>query len=167
MSTWYAVHTHPQAEGRAAFHLTRQGYGVYLPRYLKRRSHARKVDHVPAPLFPRYLFVNIDESAGRWRSINSTVGVSHLVCQGTRPMEVPGEIIASIREQENETGIVSLNPTKALRPGDKVLVNAGPFDQRVGLFEELSDNQRVTLLLGLMGQQVRVQLNAELVEKVG
>lgn len=166
MSYWYAVHTHPQAEDRAAFHLTRQGYGVYLPRYLKRRSHARKIDHVAAPLFPRYLFVNIDETAGRWRSIQSTVGVSHLVCQGTRPMEVDNDIIDSIRQQENEKGMVALSPAKAFRPGDKIQVNAGPFDQQIGLFEELSDNQRVTLLLGLMGQQVRVQLNAELVEKV-
>ena len=33
---------------------------TYLPRYLKRRRHARRVDIVAAPLFPRYLFVAID-----------------------------------------------------------------------------------------------------------
>lgn len=166
MSTWYAVHTHPNLENRAVFHLSRQGYGVYLPRYLKRRSHARKVDHVPAPLFPRYLFFNIDEAAGQWRSINSTVGVSQLVCQGTRPVEVAGEIIDSIRQQENNKGLVALNPAKSFSLGDKIQVNAGPFDQRIGLFEELSDNQRVTLLLDLMGQQVRVRVNAEQVHRV-
>ena len=57
---WYAVHTHAGAETKAVWHLENQGFSVYLPRYLRRRRHARKVDWVPTPLFPRYLFVFMD-----------------------------------------------------------------------------------------------------------
>ena len=52
---WYVVQTHVHAESKAAAHLLRQGYETYLPRYLKRRRHARKIDLVSKPLFPRYL----------------------------------------------------------------------------------------------------------------
>ena len=54
MTPWCAVQTHVCAEDKAAFHLRRQGYEVFLPKHLKRRRHARRVDWVPrpAPLSP-------------------------------------------------------------------------------------------------------------------
>lgn len=66
---WYVVQTQINAEAKAAEHLALQGFSLYLPRYLKRRSHARKVDTVARPLFPRYLFVAMDVAVQRWRSI--------------------------------------------------------------------------------------------------
>ena len=72
--SWYAVQTHPHSEAKAASHLERQGYTIYLPRYLKRRRHARKVEMIAAPLFPRYLFVAVDLETQRWRAIHSTSG---------------------------------------------------------------------------------------------
>ena len=43
---WYVVHTHAHSEGKAATHLRRQGYAVYLPRVQKRIRHARRVAEV-------------------------------------------------------------------------------------------------------------------------
>ncbi len=71
---WYVVQTQVNGEAKAAQNLLRQGYEIYLPRYLKRRRHARKVDFVAKPLFPRYMFVTIDMATQRWRSIQSTFG---------------------------------------------------------------------------------------------
>ncbi len=79
--SWYVVQTHANAEVKAATHLGRQGFEVYLPRFLKRRRHARRVEIVPAALFPRYLFV-ADIASQRWRSIHSTIGVCRLLCNG-------------------------------------------------------------------------------------
>src|SRR5947209_3993566 len=59
-SQWYVAQTHPRAEAKAAEHLDRQGFHVYLPNFRKRRRHARRVETVTAPLFPRYLFVSVD-----------------------------------------------------------------------------------------------------------
>ena len=94
---WYVVQSQPNAELKAAAHLNRQGFATYLPRYVKRRRHARRVEHVPVPLFPRYLFVGIDMTTQRWRSIVSTVGVSRLICSGEAPQAVPDQIVASLR----------------------------------------------------------------------
>ena len=82
---WFVAHTHPHAEAKATAHLNRQGFEIYFPRYLKRRRHARRIETVAAPLFPRYLFVAVDLTAQRWRSIYSTVGVTRLVCNGDDP----------------------------------------------------------------------------------
>ena len=60
MDFWYVVHTHPRGESLAFVNLQRQGLEAFLPQYLKRRRHARRTQWVPAPLFPRYLFVKMD-----------------------------------------------------------------------------------------------------------
>ena len=44
--SWYVVQTHAIAEMKASMHLGRQGFEVYLPRFLKRRRHARRVEIV-------------------------------------------------------------------------------------------------------------------------
>ena len=98
---WFVAHTHPHAEAKATAHLNRQGFDIYFPRYLKRRRHARRIETVAAPLFPRYLFVAIDLNVQRWRSIYSTVGVSRLVCNGDDPTPVPDGIVEALKQRED------------------------------------------------------------------
>jgi transcriptional antiterminator RfaH len=107
-SRWYVVQTQPHAEAKAAWHLKRQDFVTYLPRYLKKRRHARLVDEVAAPLFPRYLFVSIDVATQRWLSIRSTFGVTRLVCHGDRPAPVPDDVIDALRRREDADGLVKL-----------------------------------------------------------
>ena len=158
---WYVVQTHVHAESKAAAHLVRQGYEIYLPRYLKRRRHARRVENVPAPLFPRYLFVGFDLQAARWRSIQSTQGVSHLVCNSNEPAMLPGSVIAELRAREDERGFIRLNLQPLYAPGDKVRVVDGVFGDSLGLFEGMADRDRVAILLDLLGRKVRVVLDRE------
>lgn len=49
---WFVVHTRTHAEKQAAAHLRNQGFTTYLPCYRKRRSHARRIEIVRAPVFP-------------------------------------------------------------------------------------------------------------------
>src|SRR5438105_15794604 len=94
---WYVAQTHRHAEAKATAHLSRQGFSVYLPRYRKQRRHARRIDTVAAPLFPRYLFVSFDMRVQRWHAIHSTVGVARLVTDGTIPAPVPQGVIDALR----------------------------------------------------------------------
>jgi len=160
---WFVVQTQPNSERRAVAHLTRQGFEVYLPRCLKRRSHAGKVDMVAAPLFPRYLFVAIDLVSQQWRTIRSTFGVQQLVCHGDRPAALPGDIIADLRRRENEDGLVRLDRS-AFKPGEKVRVVGGAFSDHLGMFEAMSDSERVAVLLDLLGRKVRVVMNINVIE---
>jgi len=156
---WHVVHTHAHAEKKAAAHLARQGYEIYLPRYLKRRRHARRLETVSAPLFPRYCFVAIDRLTQRWRSICSTVGVAHLVCNGEEPAAVPARVIEEIRRREDESGFVRLDQAPRFVPGDQVRIVGGIFTDCVGLFQDMADRDRVTVLLELLGRKVKVTLD--------
>ena len=160
---WHVVQTHVNAEVKAAANLARQGFSIYLPRYLKRRSHARKVETVARPLFPRYLFVTIDLAAQRWRAIQSTLGVSHLVCVGDWPALVEDGVIDALRAREDEAGFIRLARRPAFSPGDRVRIVDGAFVDSLALVEGVSDRDRVAVLLNLLGREVRVLVGADLI----
>jgi transcriptional antiterminator RfaH len=140
--------------------LERQNFPTYLPRYLKHRRHARRVEIIPAPLFPRYLFVAIDIASQRWRCIQSTFGVAQFICNGDMPSPVSGAIVDELRRREDEKGFVRL-PRRSFARGEKVRIVKGVFSPCLGLFEGMTDNERVTVLLDLLGRKVRVIMDVD------
>jgi transcriptional antiterminator RfaH len=163
-SRWYVVHTRPNSESRAALNLVRQNFEVLFPRYLKRRRHARRVDAVVAPLFPRYIFVAIDMAMQRWRAVHSTIGVSHLVSTNGEPVAVPDAVIEQLKSSQDERGLISLDTKPRFAAGDKVHVMQGVFSAYAGVFECMTDSERVSVLIEMLGRQVRVVLDVEAVE---
>jgi transcriptional antiterminator RfaH len=160
---WYVVQTQVNGELKATQNLLRQGYDVYLPRYQKRRRHAGKTDVTAKPLFPRYLFVTIDLATQRWRSIQSTFGVSRLVSNGDDPATVPEGVVHALKAREDDKGFIRLDIRPAFLPGDKVRVLAGVFMDSAGLFNGMADHDRVSILLDMLGRKVRVSLDADIV----
>ena len=159
---WYVVQTQPHAESKAVAHLARQGFETYLPRYLKKRRHARKLEVIGAPLFPGYLFVSIDVTSQRWRAIQSTIGVSRLLCHGDCPAAISTEIVDGLKRGVDERGFVKLNARPKFVVGDQVRVLEGVFASSLGLFEGTTAGERVSILLDLLGRKVRVVLDWEL-----
>ena len=156
---WYVVQTQPHCETKAVWHLDRQGYATYLPRYEKRRRHARRIEMVAAPLFPRYLFVTIDMARQRWRSIHSTIGVTRLVCNGDEPAALADGVVEGLRRRENEEGFVRLDSRPRFAMGEQVRIVDGIFASCLGLFDGISDGERVAVLLDMLGRKVRVVID--------
>ena len=155
------VHTKPNEEVRAYQHLSRQGFGVYLPRYMKTRRLVRKVDTVVRPLFPRYLFVALDLARDRWRSIQSTFGVVGLVMSGEQPVPLPAEAVDAVRAREDVRGYVTLGLAAGLGVGSKIKLVDGIFAGHAGVLDKVADERRVAALVQLLGRQVRVYVDAE------
>jgi len=145
-----------RAEERARINLERQGFEAYLPRYLRERRHARRNDIVRAPLFPGYIFVHLDLENAPWRSINGTLGISHLICSGERPAAVPAGVVESIAARENENGVVPLQ-RRPFQKGEALRIVSGALADCFGVFERMADADRVILLLDLLGRKVTVQ----------
>ena len=118
---------------------------------------------VARPLFPRYLFVAIDLATQRWRSIQSTVGVSHLVCLNGEPASVEDGVIKALKAREDEGGFINLVRRSVFLPGDKVRVVEGAFIDSLALVEGVGDHERVAILLDLLGRKVRVLVGADLI----
>jgi transcriptional antiterminator RfaH len=159
LTSWFVVRTQSRAEEKAMQHLTNQGFMAYLPRYRRRVRHARRNEIVLRPLFPGYLFVNLDPERCRWRSINGTVGVREILTNGDTPLAVPDRIVDEIKAREDETGAVKLVVPTFAR-GQVVRLLEGPMADVNGLFEEMRDENRVVLLVSLLGRKVRMQVPA-------
>jgi transcriptional antiterminator RfaH len=159
----HLIHSHPHAEVKASEHLRRQGFETYLPRYLKQRRHARRIEKVSAPLFPSYLFAAVDMTSQRWLAIDSTIGVKRLVRYGNHPAAVSISILETLKRREDANGFIQLGYRPKFSRGDKVCVLDGAFQDCFGLYEGMSGGDRVAILLDLLGRKVRVVLNSELI----
>lgn len=151
---WYAVYTQPHRESRAVVHLSHQGFRTFLPLCRKTVRHARQFRTKQAPFFPRYLFVELAIGRDRWRSVNGTFGVSHLLMDGDWPRPVPDNVVERLMEVADTNGVISIGP--GLQQGQQVRIVTGPFAGSVGELAALDDRGRVRVLLKLMGSVVAV-----------
>jgi transcriptional antiterminator RfaH len=158
MSNWFVVYTQPLKESIAEHHLRDQNFDVYVPRFKKIRRHARKVDEVLAPLFPRYIFVAENES-GIWRNVNGTRGVVYVLTgSDNHPCFLSGQLIQQLKSQENSDGLVPINSLAAFVKGERLEVLDGAFEGHVARFERFDDKQRVHILLTFMGREMKLAL---------
>jgi len=159
MWRWYLVHTKPFGEASAQSNLQRQGYEVYFPRVIQavRRRHRWREEI--GPLFPRYLFLNLDEGRQSLKPAHSTTGVVTIVRFGSNYAIIPDSIIAQLQMRaDSVSGLHRLAGHSSLAPGTLVKVVAGPFEGLGGVFECEKGNDRALVLLKLLGHEARVQV---------
>jgi transcriptional antiterminator RfaH len=162
MTYWCCAQTVPARESAAQHFLQIAGYTTYLPRLrVMRPSHGRRIETKPV-LFPSYLFVLITEGwwAARW-----CPNVIRLLTAGEGPMHVPDAVVDAIRSRERN-GLVELPRRDRLKPGDRVKITRGPLREQIGLYEGMRGNERVLVLLALLGSSQKVELAVGDIEAV-
>lgn len=163
---WFLAQLKPNSAAIAQTHLERQGFAHFLPMELRTIRRAGRFETRRCPLFPGYLFVSFDPDKGLWRKINATRGISRLVSFGNVPRPVPFELIAQIVERCDAEHC--LRPQAKFVEGEEVRVASGPFVDFVAKIERIEPDQRVWLLMDLMGAETRVAMPAtELRPKAG
>jgi transcriptional antiterminator RfaH len=164
MRRWYLIHAKPAGEREAQRHLQRQGYQTYFPRLLQTIRRNGQPHAQISPLFPRYLFLHLDEGRQCLTPVRSTSGVANIVRFGMRFATVPDEIIRQLRAREDpESGLHSLRPPSAFGPGMPVRIAGGAFAGLEGVFERTEAVNRVVVLLKLLGEERQVRFPAEMV----
>ena len=152
MKNWYLIKTKPRQEKIANQNLENQGYGAFCP--------MAKINNQLAVLFPGYLFVQLNEKTQNWSPINSTKGVSHFVKFGLNFAKVPTSVIEFIKTNQHITTEKLINLNK-FKPGDKVQISDGVFNNFVAIFESYKSDERVILLMNLLGQEQSLSIKKE------
>lgn len=156
---WCLAQLKPKGLDLAVRNLTRQGFDVFCPRQRLTKRCGVRYREREVPLYPGYIFVEISEANVPWRRIDSTLGVARLVrFQGDSPALVPCELIAALTARCDENEL--LWSTASLQPGARAEVLRGPFAGYISQVEWLEADQRVWLLLDLMGRAARVAVSA-------
>lgn len=157
-TTWFLAQLKPNGASIAERNLRRQGFRIFVPRQQEtRRARGRFITRL-RPLFPGYIFVALDLVQGGWRAVNSTCGISRLVCFGREPAAVPADIIDQLMLHYDGTD--GQPPPKQFKPGDRVTLTGGPFTEFVATIESIAPDQRLYLLMELMGAQTRITVDA-------
>jgi transcriptional antiterminator RfaH len=163
MSTWSVVFTKPRQEAVARENLVRQGFLAYLPMLKQSKRRRGRWVGVVEPLFPRYLFVALEFGVQDLSPIRSTLGVVDLVRFGLEPATVPGGVVESLMAAEDPSAACHLGRTEPFRKGDRVTIASGPLAGVEAIFQESTGKGRVCLLLDLLGQANRVQIDRNLI----
>jgi len=165
VQAWYLVFSKPQRERAAVENLERQGYQAYLPQVRNRRRVGGRYRSLIEPMFPRYLFIQLDDQNDDWGPIRSTIGVANLVRFGVTPARLPDALVQLMREREDEQGIQNL-PARELKPGDRVRIVEGVMAGYEALFQSRTGNERVILLLEIAERSAQITLKQDDIEAV-
>lgn len=161
--SWLLVQYKPNSHRLAVTNLERQGFDVFLPMTeVTKRQGARFLTRM-TPLFPGYLFVAADVDTSGWRKINNTLGVSRIVTTRDTPSKAPDTLVQSLKSRCDATG--KIVPNTNFAPGDNVEIVHGPLSEFVGTVEKIDPQQRVWILLEIMGQTSRVRLDPDHLSK--
>jgi len=163
MRRWYLIQTKPCGELIAQSNLERQNYEVYLPRVLQPvRLQGQWRGRIVA-LFPRYMFLCLDEGRESLAPVRSTVGVASVVHFGSNYALVPDAVIRDLRARADpDSGLHRLNRPPLFTKGAAVRLAVYPFGGLEGVFECLVGAERAVVLLRLLGHDARVRVPAGL-----
>jgi transcriptional antiterminator RfaH len=155
---WVVAQSQPNREQWACENIARLGHQTYFPRISKITLVRGQRIAGSSPLFPRYLFVG--SPGGQWRFLLGTWGVAGVVLVGSGPAFVSDQIIADLRNREQD-GLVIL---PQFRPGQELRVKDGPFKNERAIYQGSSPKEREEVLLNFLGRKTKVLIARELLE---
>jgi len=149
MKHWYLLKTKSKQENIAILNLENQNFYVYCPHAL--------ISNKDVALFPGYIFIQLDKDTQNWSPIRSTKGVLHFVRFGLNYATIPNNIIEFIKANQLNTAekLSNINKFKA---GDNVQITDGVFKNCTAIFKSFKSDERVILLMNLLGQQQNITI---------
>ena len=149
MKKWYLLKTKPKQEKIALANLKNQNYHAYCP--------YATINNKIVVLFPGYLFIYLDETSDNWGPIRSTKGILNFVRFGLSYAKISNKIIDFIKENEFNTS-QKLKYLNDFKIGDNVQITEGVFKNCNAIFKSLKSDERVLLLINLLGQQQSLKI---------
>lgn len=118
-------------------------------------------------MFPGYILIEMIMSFEAWHVIRNTPGVTGFLGssgKGAKPVALSPKEIDRIL---SNMGMSRLELEKDLKIGDKIKINDGPFKEMEGKVELINlENQRLTVILDLFGQETKVDVDFVQIEKL-
>lgn len=154
---WYALQYKPTQGDRALEHLQNQDIDCFYPKITVETIKAGKRRRKLEPLFPGYLFVNLDQADPIWSKLRSTRGVMRVVSFANKPAAIADEVIHHIMES-----LHTVAEQGGIKSGQAVELSDGPFQGLNAIFKAYDGQERAIVLISFMQKQqaVRVPVSA-------
>ena len=152
MKQWYLIKTKPKQETLAILNLQNQDYHAYCP--------CAEINNKTVILFPGYIFVHLDKKSQNWSPIRSSKGVLNFVRFGLNFAKIPDGVIQLIKSNELAT-VEKIKNFNSFKTGDKVKIRDGVFKNYTAIFKSFKSDDRVILLMNLLGQQQTINVKSK------
>jgi len=152
---WFILQFKSNSHHLAAKNLNRQGFETFLPLHDTTSRRLSRFINTSKPLFPGYMFIRFDKAESDWHKINNTYGVSRLITFNSHLKSIPTKFVDSLMKRYDLSG--KLLPIKKLKEGDQVTILKGPFANFIASVEKYEADQRIWILMDLMGRKTKIQ----------
>ena len=152
---WFILQFKANSHYQAVKNLNCQGFETFLPLHNSTSRSSSRFINTTRPLLPGYMFIAFDRANTQWSKINNTYGVSRLITFNSILTSVPSSFIKNLMYRCDHSG--KLLPIKKLQKGEKVKVLKGPFANFIATVETYESDQRIWILMDLMGRKTKIQ----------
>ena len=157
---WFVAHTKPRREKKLVEYCERQELAATLPCYSSAHKYRGKTVVFRKPLFPGYVFLQLQpHQVSGLRQNDLVANLLDVFDQATFAQQL-GEILIAL-ESDLE---VRLAPR--IETGTRVRIRSGPLQGIEGLVESRQGRTTVILRLDFINQAAAVQMSAEALELV-
>jgi len=166
---WYVVHTYSGYENKVK---------ANIEKVIENRNMQELICEVVVPLqdtveikngkkktvqrkiFPGYVLVKMHMTDDTWYVVRNTRGVTGFVGPGSKPVPLTDEEIRGM-------GIELPRAKIDFEVGDTVKVITGPFENSVGVINQIHDNKRTVIVrLSMFGRETPVELDFTQIQKI-
>ena len=166
---WYVVHTYSGHENKVKANIEKivenrgmqdliQCVAMPTEDVVEIKGGQRKVRS--RKMFPGYVIVKMIVTSESWYLIRNTQGVTGFVGNGTDPIPLTDE---EVRRMGVENVVTNIDA----EVGDHVKVIDGPFDNFMGVIEEINmEKQMLKVRISMFGRETPVELEFGQVEKM-
>ena len=163
---WFVLNTKPREEQRAYDNLTAQGYEVFYPKVARAIKKKGVKTLALQPLFPNYLFIQLDKQVANFNAIRSTRGAGSFVRFGLNQATIGGGIIDDIKQSiATEKQGKTLGDLLDYCQGDSVELTEGSFKGLKAIYQAKDGLDRSILMVKMLGQESQVVIKNQGFEK--
>lgn len=150
---WYALQHKPAQGNRALENLRNQGASCFYPQITVERISSGKRVKKLEPLFPGYLFINIEQTDPLWSKLRSTRGILKIVSFANKPALIDDAVIDQVRHS-----LMLVCEQGGIKTGQNVELLEGPFKGLSAAFQSYDGEERAIVLISFMQKQQAVKV---------
>lgn len=158
---WYLLTSKPHKDAEAEMQLRNQNYEVYRPLAKRLRRQRGKMVSITESLFPRYLFIHLDNGVeDNWSPIRSTRGLHGFARFGSQnlPTSIPERLILDLQAKEEGLSERAIDLDR-FHQGDKVIITDGPFHGYEAVFQKYDGEERSFVLLEILKKMTQLPIS--------
>ncbi|MCL6559822.1 MAG: transcription termination/antitermination protein NusG [Firmicutes bacterium] len=170
---WYVVHTYSGYENKVKANLEKRIESMNMEEKIFRilvpmedeveiKDGKKKVSK--RKVFPGYVLVEMIMTDDSWYVVRNTPGVTGFVGSGSKPIPLND---VEVRQIIRQMGVDEPRPRVDFSPGENVRVISGPFENFIGLIEEINtEKNKIRVMISMFGRETPVELDFTQIEKI-